>query len=256
MIGGHMTNPHLRTKHGYDAFEVVSALQKCIRRGMEEDALYWAYEMVKSDNKNHYAWLWQRLKIIASEDVGPANFAMPILIDVLYRNWEKKKNNDLWYANAVIALVRSPKSRIVDNAATMMLTKDALGRWENKPIPEECVVEANLERAKEPTRFDRNIPGFAIDMHTPSGRKGGLGKEDFYREGAKLVNCTLPDPYESRAIAGDLELEEKKKEEENRRHGVDLAGAAPIAASQPGSRSEEGKPTKAKAAGEDWDDEL
>ena len=40
-----MANPHLRTRHNYDAFEVVSALQKCIRRGLEEDALYWAYEL-------------------------------------------------------------------------------------------------------------------------------------------------------------------------------------------------------------------
>jgi hypothetical protein len=206
----------MRTEHCYDAYEVVSALQKCIRRGMEEDALYWAYELAKSPNKNHYSWLWQRLKIIASEDIGPANFAMPILIDVLFRNWQKKKNIDLWYVNAVIALVRSPKSRIVDNAINMMLSKDALGKWEDKPIPEECVVEANLERAKEPSNFDRDIPGF--DMHVSAGKKYGLGKRDFYKTGAKLVNCTLPDPYEARAIAGDLELERlAEKEKENRR---------------------------------------
>jgi hypothetical protein len=206
----------LRTKHNYDAYEVVSALQKCIRRGLEEDALYWAYELAKSDSKS-YSWLWQRLKIIASEDVGPANFAMPILIDVLYRNWQKKKDNDLWYTNAVIALARSPKSRIVDNAIRMLLTKDALGRWGNAPIPEECVVEANLERAKEPTCFDKKIPGFAMDMHTPAGKRYGLGMKDFYEEGAKLVNCTLPDPYESRARAGDLELEKQEKQEFRRR---------------------------------------
>lgn len=212
-----MSNPNLRTKHNYDAFEVVSALQKCIRRGLEEDALYWAYELAKSGNKGYYSWLWQRLKIIASEDVGPANFAMPILIDVLYRNWQKKKDNDLWYTNAVIALARSPKSRIVDNAIHMLLTNDALGRWENKPIPEECVVEANLERVKEPTRFDKKIPGFAMDMHTPAGKQYGLGMKDFYEEGAKLVNCTLPDPYESPARAGNLELEKQKEKEFRRR---------------------------------------
>jgi replication-associated recombination protein RarA len=211
------TNPHLRTKHNYDAYEVVSALHKCIRRGMEEDALYWAYELAKSPNKNHYSWLWQRLKIIASEDIGPADPGMPILIDVLYRNWKAKKACDLWYTNAVIALVRSSKSRIVDNAVNMMLTKDALGRWENKPIPEECVVEANLERAKEPNHTTRkNIPGFAMDMHTPAGKRAGLGKRDFYDEGAKLASCKLPDPYEDRARAGDLELE-KQREKETRR---------------------------------------
>jgi hypothetical protein len=67
-----MANPKLRTKHNYDAFEVVSALQKCIRRGLEEDALYWAYELAESRNKNYSSWLWTRLKVIACEDVGPA----------------------------------------------------------------------------------------------------------------------------------------------------------------------------------------
>lgn len=104
----------------------------------------------------------------------------------------------------------------MDNAIHMLLTKDALGRWESKPIPEECVVEANLERAKEPTRFDKPIPPFAMDMHTPAGKRHGFGMKDFHQEGARLVNCTLPDPYESRAIAGDLEVEkQEKKEKEN-----------------------------------------
>jgi replication-associated recombination protein RarA len=122
-----MANPKLRTRHNYDAFEVVSALQKCIRRGLEEDALYWAYELAESPNKNHYSWLWARLKVSACEDVGPANPIMPLLIDVLWRNWKEKKAQRLWYTNAVFALVRSPKSRIVDNALNMQLSEDELG---------------------------------------------------------------------------------------------------------------------------------
>ena len=52
---------------------------------------------------------------------------MPLLIDVLWRNWKEKKAQRLWYTNAVVALVRSPKSRIVDNALNMLLTEDKLG---------------------------------------------------------------------------------------------------------------------------------
>jgi replication-associated recombination protein RarA len=68
-----------RNEEGVD--EVASAVQKCIRRGLEEDALYWGYEMMASPNPSHRTHLWNRLKVIASEDVGPACPWMPILID-------------------------------------------------------------------------------------------------------------------------------------------------------------------------------
>jgi hypothetical protein len=218
-----MAKPHLRTKHNYDAFEVVSALQKCIRRGLEEDALYWAYELAELPSNNYYSWLWARLKVIACEDVGPANPLMPLLIDVLWRNWKEKKGERLWYTNAVVALVRSPKSRIVDNALNMQLSEDELGWRRDKPIPYEedepippgSVGESKLENPATPIDFARKIPPFAMDMHTPAGKQYGLGKKDFYQSGAVLANKALDDPYEERAKAGDLELE-KQKEKENR----------------------------------------
>jgi hypothetical protein len=54
-----------------------------------------------------------------------------------------------------------------------------------------------------------------MDMHTPAGKQYGLGKKDFYENGAVLVNKALDDPYEERAKAGDLGLE-KHRENENR----------------------------------------
>jgi replication-associated recombination protein RarA len=214
-----MIPEHMRTKHGYAVDEVASAVQKCIRRGLEEDALYWAYEMMHSPNKSHQTLLWNRLKVIATEDIGPGDFAMAILIDVLWRNWKEKKKEDLYYVNAVIALCRSPKSRINDNAVNMFKTRDALGKWEHKPLPLDTLDESKLVPATEPTYDNRNVPGFALDRHTRAGKAAGLGKRDFYEEGAKLVNCTIPDPYEERAIAGDLELEKlQEKEKENRRN--------------------------------------
>ena len=202
---------------------MVSALPKCIRRGLEEDALYWAYELAESPNKNLYSWLWARLKVIACEDVGPANPMMPLLIDVLWRNWKEKKADRLWYTNAVIALVRSPKSRIVDNALNMLVSEDKLGWRRDKPIPYEQnepiplvnVDESKLENPAPPSDFTRKIPWFAMDMHTPAGKQYGLGKKDFYENSAVLANKALDDPYEERAKAGDLELE-KQKQKENR----------------------------------------
>ena len=143
------------------------------------------------------------------------------MIDVLWRNWKEKKADRLWYTNAVIALVRSPKSRIVDNALNMQLSEDKLGWRKDKPIPYEgdepiplgSVDESKLEIPASPTDFTRKIPWFAIDMHVPGAKKHGLGKKDFYENSAVLANKTLDDPYEERAKAGDLELEKPRQNE-------------------------------------------
>lgn len=54
------------TKNGYRFGEVLSALQKDIRRGKEEEALFWALELCP-EFEDH---LWSRLVIIAYEDVS------------------------------------------------------------------------------------------------------------------------------------------------------------------------------------------
>jgi hypothetical protein len=238
--------PHLRTWHNYDAFEVISAVQKCIRRGLEEDALYWSFEMAKSPNKAHYTWLWQRLKVIASEDVGPASWFAPVLVDVLWRRWKEDKNCNLWFVNAVLYLVRSRKSRIVDNAINAIRGEHELGEMELKPVPEDCKLENmpsynrgddkpkpsqiplpiadtvadkdKLEKADPPAYDNRPVPGFAIDIHTKAGKQHFRddpvsGKRDFYETSARLVNAPVPDPYEERAKAADLELARRKMNE-------------------------------------------
>jgi replication-associated recombination protein RarA len=57
-------------------YDLVSALQKDIRRGNEYEALFWA---VKLESLNPTR-LWNRLKVIASEDIGPANPIIPLVI--------------------------------------------------------------------------------------------------------------------------------------------------------------------------------
>ena len=57
----------LKTKNGYDFFECSSAMQKSIRRGIEDEAIFWAVELFES---NYAEYIWKRLRIISSEDVG------------------------------------------------------------------------------------------------------------------------------------------------------------------------------------------
>jgi replication-associated recombination protein RarA len=69
----------LQTAGGYPFYEVASALQKEIRRGREEEAMYWALELAGQYDD----FLWRRLAIIASEDIGPADSTLAGLIETL-----------------------------------------------------------------------------------------------------------------------------------------------------------------------------
>ena len=165
------------TVGGYDFYEVLSALQKSIRRGMEREALFWATELYLSDYAPH---AWARLRIIASEDIGVADSNVAVQVRALYDNWQDRKpkngtppldEEDTWlyFVHAVLILVRAPHSRIVDNAVAYFKGNRAV-----------------LE-----------IPDWALDKHTARGRAMGRGEEHFQKEGAKLENRSpLPDPYE------------------------------------------------------------
>jgi replication-associated recombination protein RarA len=161
------------TKHGYDHYELLSALQKCIRRGMEYEASHFAVELEEFNP----TMLWNRLKIIASEDIGPANPVMPLLVDLMHKQYQTEKsklaesNHKLYLINAVVCLCRSQKSRI---------TNDLLG-----------IVYTERDRDGKFLQ----IPDFALDMHTARGKALGKGIEDFFSEGNKVNNEVFPNPY-------------------------------------------------------------
>jgi replication-associated recombination protein RarA len=162
----------VNTSSGYDLYELLSALQKCIRRGMEYEAVHFAVELEEFNSTA----LWNRLKIIASEDVGCANPTAPILVETLFKEYQasKSKLNDdaykLFMVNAVVCLCRSPKTRITDDLQNVVYTERVEGK--------------RLE-----------IPDFALDMHTKEGKAKGRGIEEFFSEGNKLANEAFPNPY-------------------------------------------------------------
>ena len=153
------------TVRGYDAREVVSALQKCIRRGLDDDAVYWAVELERSGLG---AWCWKRLRVIVSEDVGLAWPEGPAVIAALHaayldlkRNAPKVPRQRPWrmpLVHAVLALARAPKSRLVD------------------------VVQITAFRDGE----RRELPDVALDRHTGRGRRMGRGWQHFWEEGTQL----------------------------------------------------------------------
>jgi len=170
-----------QTQRGYDFHELLSALQKDIRRGNEYEAVFWAVEL---ESFNPTA-LWNRLRVIASEDIGIANPLAPLVIDVLEKEYDDAKDPEKpekdayrsFLTNAVLFLARSRKSRIVDDLLNVVYGEI---QHEDKKLP---------------------IPDYALDMHTHRGRKLGRSYEHFFSEGCKLKNEPFENPYTEKAKA-------------------------------------------------------
>jgi replication-associated recombination protein RarA len=155
---------NLTTKHQYRCDEVVSALQKAIRRGDCDAAVYWAHELNIS---GFGAWAWKRLLIIVSEDVGLAVPEAPAVVNGLYQigqvllahqkkpaPGEKVQHPWLELLQATWYLARCPKNREVADLCGVLDFR--FRRNDLRPVPDE-----------------------ALDVHTARGRAMGRGSVHF-----------------------------------------------------------------------------
>lgn len=202
------------TVRGYSNPDVASALQKCIRRGDERQAVYWAVEL---DRSGYGKYVWRRLLIITSEDVGLAEPNLPATIRALYETWQelaatrnKHEPERLMLCHAVMLLARAKKSRRVDHAL--------------------CAHYPNNERLYE-------IPDEAYDLHTLKGKRMGRGLDHWYAEAAKLENeADLgDDPFfdDSKAMDHQTEMplkasKQREPDESGDADQVDGQGALPF----------------------------
>jgi replication-associated recombination protein RarA len=166
---------HFQTKyHAYNDDELVSALQKCIRRGMEEEAMYFSLEL-GNEGKSGFGLLHSRLQVTTYEDIGLADPSIvstvsQALIDMKTMYEYKKGDWKMVLAYIILLLCRAKKSRITDHFKIFIKNK-----WNN------------LEKSYE-------IPDFALDMHTSQGNLLGRSKgsfqgiNHFITEGEKLEN--------------------------------------------------------------------
>lgn len=155
------------TPHGFAADELISSLQKYIRRGELEQALAVAYEMsLTSEALEEY--LWSRLQVISCEDVGSGTFVEPVVVDALYRIASRIPYvlGDRWLicVHAVRFLATRTKDRTSDELANWV--KLGFSSGELRPV----------------------VPDFALDMHTRRGQELGRGLRHFLEEGSKLEN--------------------------------------------------------------------
>lgn len=161
----------VRTVHDFPADEIISALQKEIRRGNIENAAVLAYEML-STSAEMEACLWSRLQVISVEDIGFGNLDAPLLIETLYqmhlRLPRTAGDRFLFAIHAVRFLCQCQKER----------GSDDLLNW--------------IRRAVDQKSLRPTIPDYALDMHTRRGQEMGRGYDHFLTE-ASQVHPELPE---------------------------------------------------------------
>lgn len=153
------------TYSGMKADHVISALQKEIRRGHSENAAVLAFEMVITSPALE-DYLWQRLMVMAIEDVGFGEPLAPVIINSMVQMLDKFDRNmgerKLFAVHAARYLSSCQKDR----------SSDEMVNW---------LIHGYASGAIQPT-----IPDYALDMHTGEGQKMGRGKAHFWQEGAKI----------------------------------------------------------------------
>ena len=155
----------ITTRNGLAGDEVISSLQKCIRRGLVEDACKFAYEMYITSPQMEDK-LWRRLVTITVEDIGMGDVNAPILINTLN---EMRKNyayadgdRPIFFIHAIRYLCACQKDRSSDLLKNIVIKSFAMGF-----IPE--------------------IPDFALDKHTIRGAKMGRDSFHFLNEASKVI---------------------------------------------------------------------
>ena len=148
------------TIHNLAADEVISALQKEIRRGHTENAVLLACEMIRTSPELEEK-LWSRLLVISVEDIGFGEPHAAILIKALFEmhlQFTKEEPDRFLFAiHAVRYLCECEKDRSNDEILNWIKKADKL--------PE--------------------IPEYAIDMHTRRGKELGRGLAHFLMEASK-----------------------------------------------------------------------
>ncbi len=153
-----------KTANGYNSDEVISALQKDIRRGNTERACYWAYELLSSGEALQNKF-WERMVVISVEDVGMANPQAICVINSLREAYQilnrDKGDAKLLGIFATYYLSKQKKNRTIDDMYN-------------------CFKRGLIEKP--------SIPDYAYDKHTKKGKEMGRGLVHFYKYGAVIKN--------------------------------------------------------------------
>lgn len=162
-----LSDPWARTKtrNGLAGDEVISALQKSIRKGLERPAVEFAYEMYISSPQFEEK-LWRRLQAISVEDIGMGNPMAVVIINNLNQVRQtfeySEADRAMMFVHAIRYLCESEKDRSSD-----LLKNIVIKNFNKGYVPE--------------------IPDYALDKHTTRGKKLGRGSLHFLHVDSKVT---------------------------------------------------------------------
>lgn len=155
----------IKTRNGLNGDEVISSLQKSIRRGLEEQACEFAYEMYITSPQMEEK-LWRRLLTITVEDIGMGDPMACIIVNNLYEMRKQFSYADgdrpIYFIHAIRYLCKCQKDRSSDLLKNIVIKGFAMGK-----IPE--------------------IPDYALDKHTVRGAEMGRDSFHFLNEASKVI---------------------------------------------------------------------
>lgn len=170
------------TKNGLPAMACLSALQKCIRRNLELDAMRFAVELHQT-SKNFATMVCNRLEIISHEDID--TMTAPWIVPYVATACAQAR---AWYEPAKLG-----KSRMAIGSCIRLMSRAPKSR-QGDHFHVAVGLAAQLEG------FVPTIPDWADDHHTLRGKRLGRGLDYFRQESTKLVPPpTQPDSYELEA---------------------------------------------------------
>ncbi|ALS02311.1 hypothetical protein ATZ33_13225 [Enterococcus silesiacus] len=155
----------VKTRNNLNGDEVVSALQKSIRRGNERAACDFAYEMYITSPQFEEK-LWRRLLAISVEDIGMGNDNAAIMVNNLNQMRKEFQYNEsdraMFFFHAIRYLCNSEKDRSSDLLKNIVIKSFAMGH-----VPE--------------------IPDIALDKHTTRGKEMGRDSKHFLNEASIVI---------------------------------------------------------------------
>ncbi len=166
MLKTNAVNPweNAKTINGLIADEIVSMLQKAIRRGLETEAVDAAYELYLTSRELEHV-MWRRLIMIAMEDVGFGDLQSTGIVYTYYQAKDlfERDSGDrqLPFVQAIRYLCRCSKER-------------------------SSSYYQNLQELKYSRGYEINVPDYALDKHTKRGKEMGRDTMFFYTDGDRV----------------------------------------------------------------------
>ncbi|MGL4589840.1 MAG: hypothetical protein ACRCUP_06365 [Mycoplasmatales bacterium] len=145
--------------------ELISALQKSIRKAKTEDACFFAYEMYITSRELENL-LWLRLTTIAVEDIGFGNLDAIVYVnnlDEARKKFEYRSvDRSMFFIHAIRILCESTKDRSSDILKNIVIKSVAMGKL-------------------------KEIPEYAYDKHTAKGRSMGRDSMHFLNVASQVI---------------------------------------------------------------------